>query len=71
MKRAIRKAGALGVVMGILAGMVFGAGITARDVGAHNADNLQLGNVYVASGTYNEAKGDGTRRTGWRRRAAG
>ena len=34
MNRAIRKAGALGVVMGILAGMVFGAGITARDTGA-------------------------------------
>ena len=35
MKHAIRKVGALGVFTAILAGMLFGAGITARDAGAH------------------------------------
>ena len=35
MKPAYRKPGALGVVMGILAGMVVGMGVMVRDAGAH------------------------------------
>ena len=40
MNHTIRKAGALGVVMGILAGIVVGMGVLGRDAGAHADPNF-------------------------------
>ena len=57
MKPAYRKPGALGVVMGILAGMVVGMGVVVRDAGGHAIDGVWNQGDFRADGVAVETKG--------------